>query len=70
MEPKYLYLTRHIDWPTFARMIGFFSVPGKYVHLPEIKEFYDSMGKEEWTDFKVDFWSYMVTSGQDAASVI
>lgn len=62
--------TKHVDWPTFTRMIAFFSVPGKYLHLPEIGAFYDSLSKEEWTDFKVDFWSHLVTSGQDAAAVI
>jgi hypothetical protein len=58
------------DRETFARMIGFFSVPGKYLHPRELMHFKLSMTYEEWVDFKVEFWSYMVTSGRFAAAVV
>jgi hypothetical protein len=58
------------DMATYGRMIGFFSVPRKYVHPREIWRFRNSMSDEEWTDFKVEFWSHMVNSGQVAAAVI
>lgn len=58
------------DSATYGRMIGFFSVPGKYLHPRELMRFRNSMTTEEWVDFKVEFWSYMVASGQVAAAVI
>ncbi|ASU03987.1 hypothetical protein [Streptomyces phage Psst4] len=48
------------DRPTYARMITFFSVPGKYLHPREIEHFRNSMTDEEWIDFKVEFWDYML----------
>lgn len=54
------------DSDTFARMIGFFSVPGKYLHPRELMRFRNSMSDEEWIDFKVEFWSYIVSHHQPA----
>lgn len=45
--------------PTYARMIDFFSTPGKYLHPREIEYFRNSMTHEEWIDFKVEFWDYI-----------
>lgn len=58
------------DIETYGRMIGFFSVPGKYLHPRELMRFRTSMTDEEWIDFKVEFWSHMVTSGRVAAAVV
>jgi hypothetical protein len=47
------------DLPTYARMITFFSLQGKYLHPREIEHFRNSMTEEEWVEFKVEFWNYM-----------
>lgn len=35
------------DLPTFARMIDYFSVQGKYLHPRELKKFWESLTEEE-----------------------
>lgn len=47
------------DQVTFGRMIGYFSVPGKYLHPRELMRFRNSMTDEEWIDFKAEFWDHM-----------
>jgi hypothetical protein len=73
LKEEYAVLIAFMQGPdreTYARMIGFFSVPGKHLSPRELMEFKISMSYEEWVDFKVEFWSHMVTTGRVAATVV
>ncbi|QPX71406.1 hypothetical protein SscP1EGY_8 [Streptomyces phage SscP1EGY] len=59
-----------LDRKTYAKMIGFFSVPTKYLSPRELMRFRNSMTYEEWVDFKVDFWSHMVNTHQAPEAIM